>query len=948
MYFSKPYLIGNQTIAKSASKLQQVRLLSVLLVTMLAMTASGCGNNKSSSGGAGVPQDTKIARIKIIPGTVMLTEVGETRALQAKAFNAFDEELDAAFTWTSSHPDQIEIDAAGEIIARSLGSAEIKAVADGVTSQSAIALVTTPVAGALLVTDEQIIEDPAPVDGTTPFGLGFQYKVTLRGISPPFVGEILLGTGEAPVGGRVVAVEQAGQNVVVTLEVIPISEMFDRFVFNETIDLKTAPITVPEAVSEFYDLQTNPDGSLLFTLKPDVPAAGKPETEIRSGVRRAPIGTSANPFHPFDCEFTTGPFFSLNALSPTITLERDLSLPIIYDDVTGDLRKLSLKGRVKGVFQITNTLTAQFEAKASCKREMIRITIPIGGPIALIFGGQVPVGIGFEVGGKVTFAGAGFTLKAEAEATTEIGMTCPASSPCGMINTFDVTGQTTADWVLPDGFNPDAQLRFEPALSGFGFAKLSLGPSSTVLATQMALQQALPFINVLSVLSIDAFEFKAGPTLGANLAPVEGQILSASYASDYKLSLDFKAGPSQNIAPILGVIGVSLVNAQFAASNILTTSPGAAEVTVDRADFGQGDIVGFAVKLDPTTINFIPGVYNVESIHIYRKITQLDGSTTVEEVAFQASADGQSEFSLSWVALESDTSASNFFAFVSTKLLPIPFLGELELKVATAPGPGSGEIAFVRAGEIYVMNADGSNQQNLTNNPAFDAGPAWSPDRTKIAFQSNRDGNNNIFVMNANGSNPQNLTNNPAFDVDPSWSPDGTKIAFRSTRSGISQIFVMDADGSNPQNLSNNSEGDSFPAWSPDGAKIAFLSSRDGNPEIFVMNADDGSNPQNLSNNPATDAGPAWSSDGSKIAFFSSRDGNQEIYVMNADGSNPQNLSNNPAFDQNPTWSPDGSKIAFSTSRDGNSEIYVMNADGSNPQNLSNTPTSENFPSWSR
>src|SRR5215212_8146955 len=154
--------------------------------------------------------------------------------------------------------------------------------------------------------------------------------------------------------------------------------------------------------------------------------------------------------------------------------------------------------------------------------------------------------------------------------------------------------------------------------------------------------------------------------------------------------------------------------------------------------------------------------------------------------------------------------ASSIFTMLpSTSLLPTNQLSAF----ATFPGE-TGKIAFHRNGEIYVMNADGSEQTNISNNTAFDGYPHWSPDGKKIAFMTSRDGiNYEIYVMNADGTSQTRLTNNADIDEQPSWSPDGTEIAFISSRDY--QVYVMNADGSEQTNISNNAAVHDNPDWGP-------------------------------------------------------------------------------------------------------------------------------------
>ncbi len=249
--------------------------------------------------------------------------------------------------------------------------------------------------------------------------------------------------------------------------------------------------------------------------------------------------------------------------------------------------------------------------------------------------------------------------------------------------------------------------------------------------------------------------------------------------------------------------------------------------------------------------------------------------------------------------------------------------------------------------QIYIMNADGTDQQQLTESDSINSFPVWSPDGRKILFVSDRSGNSEIYVMNADGSDLQQLTKNDFDDWDPDWSPDGSKILYGSEQDGSIGIYVMNADGSDPQRLGMfYEEGVWGPVWSPDGSQILFVTKTDGNNEILMMNAD-GSDQQQFTKNNNADWDPDWSPDGRKIIFTSDLDGNYQIYMMNSDLSNIVRITNNDHNNLDPDWSPDGSKILFRSDLDGDDDIYVIDVDGTNLQQLSKNDTWDSYPDWS-
>ncbi len=249
--------------------------------------------------------------------------------------------------------------------------------------------------------------------------------------------------------------------------------------------------------------------------------------------------------------------------------------------------------------------------------------------------------------------------------------------------------------------------------------------------------------------------------------------------------------------------------------------------------------------------------------------------------------------------------------------------------------------------DIWAVPVGSRTPIRLTNDPADDRDPAWSPDGRKLAYASRKDGNWEIYIYDTVTGDTTRMTYDLSFQGAPTWSNDGNWLAYESYQGNNLDIYVMKIDGSEqPIRLPGNSDQPDYsPAWSPDGRRIAFVSLRDGNQDIYVFSLDDQS-VVNLTHSPdRQEDHPKWSPDGRWIAYSALDQGQEKTFVISTD--NPDAGAQVINLGRDPAWSPDGTSIIAAVDSTDSTQFIVNPFSGAGVGTaIIPAPLGATSPSW--
>ncbi len=757
-----------------------------LVAGLLLLAACGDGPTDPPSGTA--------STLVVAPGSLLLAEAGATQQLRAFTVDAAGDSTEVAATFSSSDPSVVSITTTGLATGgSSIGSARIVATSGELTSAPVLALRASPAAGALLVADSQVIGGVAAVDPDAPYAPGRRYRVRIRGASAA-VGQVVLATGGAPIGGRVVSAAPGAGETELVVAMVPLGELFQELFIDARLPLTGALADEANQTRNGVRLSRAPQGGTRFATSPGArfhassirttSAGGQVEQEFDLGPFKCKLEVPAPIAVPISMSSFSG------------DLNESLALDLVVEDAV--VRRFVVDGSIRPTLTVAPRITAALEGKAGCLYKIREFPLPIGGPIAAVLGGQVPVGIGFEIGAKTTLGQLGADVTFQSTITAKLGFDCTGA--CEWVQAFDATAPTiTVKPVIPD---LGTSTRIELGASAFGWADLTLGLTFwDGEATRLKLLAG-----------------KAGLEQKFELAPSEAQAADPAYASSFSLKPLVEVKAAAEYAPLQNLLQVTLTFFTWAPefTPIARSPHGTFAITPASVVAGDGTQLGeratFTVTLtDPTFL----GAYAIETVQIRWRRT-IGGTVVLESgrpgCTDLAAAQDQLTFTCETDFLEEHAGAQTFHAFVKARIFGVPVPVPLEV---AADGKAT---VTVTGGAVTVTPATvtlGPGESQVFTASVSDGGSAavtWSATGGTFTASGNT-------VTYTAGSTPGNYTVTATRVGSTAAASAAVTIAAPAggravlwTMGGVSEAVVTSPSGTECQDFDDYSENENFSA----------------------------------------------------------------------------------------------------------------------------------------
>lgn len=630
-------VLAGRSVAWSASPITAATITTGGLMTAVApgpatVTAAVEGRIGTASVTVTPQLPTPSCRdcLEVVPGNLLLTSVGAQQQLAAYLVDGAGVRTPVNATFTSTRAGTVAVTTGGLVTAVALGSAQLTAQAGGRTSAPLLALVAAPVAGTMLVPDDQVERAPVPVNAQAELGVGYRYTIRIRG-TPPVVGQMLSGTGSLPILGRVERVTPAGAELTeVELEVRPLKEVFPNLSLNESWDLDVPPTAGGPGRA---------------------PVDGPPGNLIQRPLKEG--------------EFLVGPFTCKVDAGVTLTIPLALQvealevIPDLRAELTvsgGELRGLAVRGELRPRLILTPRVQVAVSASLTCKVILYELPVRVPGPLALVLKPEVPVGLGFQFGGSLP-AQTGARIGIQGSASIAVAWACN-NGVC-----VDVTNNTAT----LDGI-------FEPLVGGPATGQVDLSGSGFAFA---ALELTNPIVEQLGGVKIKMLEGQAGLRQRITVASTSVQATSPSYASSADLTLFTKVA-SEATASLAGLWQLQLWSRSSSDSLLLASTPrGSLQVTPTSVAAGTtaqpGDTAVFRVNLTSTTWLTLEAVEGVEIFwSTPQGLVSVCGFMEPEQPM-------QSQYECRLTFLEAHAGSQHFYAFVTAKIYGLPFATPFEI-----------------------------------------------------------------------------------------------------------------------------------------------------------------------------------------------------------------------------------------------------------------------------